>query len=428
MVLALGLLWSNPLPLQAEQTGPAWLRENNQAVAHIDILVATDWLAARLDRADLVVVDTRDRDDYLRGHIPGALHVPMESLLRQSDPRPVLGHQGLSPELHVVCYGDRSSFVATCHLFWLLELAGASRVHVLDGGVTAWQRAGHPLSGNSPPVKGRHWFALLDSSRLATIPYLHERLDDRDLEILDARAAGLQTTQAAMETPGSPWRAGHIPNALPVDFLAWLGEDETLPPPKEIGRLLSRVGPRAHTNVNLDATFAVYDDGRSGAGARGYLLLRLAGIPEVRYFPGGWSRWSQDPSLPVVSIVTTEEVRDLLVSAESPATPGAPRPGLVILDVRPFRDFEAGHLPGAVSLPSHQFRDSLTTILERHWPDCDPAQTPLMVYCYGPECIRSRICSTILAGRDFFTLYWYRGGIRRWREAGEAVISSSATE
>ena len=46
------------------------------------------------------------------------------------------------------------------------------------------------------------------------------------------------------------------------------------------------------------------------------------------------------------------------------------------------------------------------------------SQTPLVLYCYGRDCIRSRECATIAARHGFLNLLWYREGMDGWeREA-----------
>jgi hydroxyacylglutathione hydrolase len=89
------------------------------------------------DRRDgFQVVDVREREEWAAGHIPGSLHVPyhdLHELPDELDPgRPVA----------VLCSSGQRAAVAAS----LLQRHGASDVwHVVDGGVPAWERAGHPV-------------------------------------------------------------------------------------------------------------------------------------------------------------------------------------------------------------------------------------------------------------------------------------------
>ena len=87
-------------------------------------------------RPELQVLDVRERSEWDEGHIPGSLHGPYHDLRELPD--------GLDPERPVaaVCAsGQRSATAAS-----LLRRLGVGEVlHVADGGVPAWRRAGHPL-------------------------------------------------------------------------------------------------------------------------------------------------------------------------------------------------------------------------------------------------------------------------------------------
>ena len=49
-----------------------------------------------------------------------------------------------------------------------------------------------------------------------------------------------------------------------------------------------------------------------------------------------------------------------------------------VLDVRPEQEYEAGHIPGAVSMPVDQ--------LEERLQEVGPDEEPIIVYCRGPYC------------------------------------------
>ncbi|MGH2969898.1 MAG: MBL fold metallo-hydrolase [Solirubrobacteraceae bacterium] len=96
--------------------------------------ITVDELYERRERAQ--VLDVRDPGEWEAGHIPGSLLVPyhdLHELPPELDPeRPVA----------VICSSGQRAAVAAS----LLLRHGAREVwHVVDGGVPAWQRAGHPV-------------------------------------------------------------------------------------------------------------------------------------------------------------------------------------------------------------------------------------------------------------------------------------------
>lgn len=411
-LLLLAVLIVTPGTSHAERFWPPWLRDDRPAV-YPDIAVTAGWLATHLADPDLMVVDARPLAAYLAGHLPGAVPLPVDSLPVTTRAAELLGRSGLRSEDLIVCHGDRTTFLAAAYLFWRLELAGGRRIRFLDGGIDAWRQAGGTLVTEPTPRVAVSWTSEPDTSRLADVPYLVKHYGQPGFEILDARASGFGTTQLAMEAPGSVWREGHIPHALPVDFLTMIQPNGNLIPPEQMRDQLGTVGPRPGNPLDLEAEITVYDDGISSSGARGYLFLRMAGITGVRYYPGGWQQWVTDPRRPVVRILPAQELADRL-SATTPDTDTALP--FVLLDVRHQGDFQRGHIPGAVLLPSHQFPDSLETILNRFWPGVDRRTTPAVVYCYGPHCIRSRNCATTLARAGFSRPEWFRGGIQHWKK------------
>jgi 3-mercaptopyruvate sulfurtransferase SseA len=271
------------------------------------------------------------------------------------------------------------------------------------------------------------WPTAPDSSHLATRDYLAANYGRSGVEILDARGAGHGETMAAMEAADCAWRAGHIPHSLPVDFPSLLTRHGTFLPPAELRAAIGRVGPRPTTTVDLEAEFVVYDDGTSHGGTLGYVMLRMAGLAPVRYYPGGWEEWARRPASPRVRIIEATELRERLAAQDSNLADG-PSPSLVLLDVRHAVAFEQGHIPGAVSLSALELADSLATLLTRHWPQIDRSHSQPVVYCYGPECIRSRNGATCLTQAGFSTVAWFRGGMRDWLGLGEEVrVSPDAT-
>jgi hydroxyacylglutathione hydrolase len=87
-------------------------------------------------RAELQVLDVRERDEWDRGHIPGSVHRPYHDLDGIPD-----GVDPAEPVAVICASGQRAAVGAS-----LLQRHGAADVlHVVDGGVPAWERAGRPV-------------------------------------------------------------------------------------------------------------------------------------------------------------------------------------------------------------------------------------------------------------------------------------------
>jgi rhodanese-related sulfurtransferase len=87
--------------------------------------------------AEVQVLDVRERTEWDAGHIPGSVHVPYHDIGGIPD-----GVDGDRPIAAICGSGQRSAVAAS-----LLQRAGATHViHVVDGGVGTWRRAGWPIS------------------------------------------------------------------------------------------------------------------------------------------------------------------------------------------------------------------------------------------------------------------------------------------
>src|SRR5215471_4843479 len=127
-------------------------------------LVDAAWLREHLAEQDVRVVDFRwylkgrnGREEYLRGHIPGAVFIDLDEVTGAEGsgrhPLPTAGQfqdamraAGTRQDSRLVVYDDEGGSVAA-RLWFLLGYFGHRDRAVLDGGVQAW---GEPLTAEVP--------------------------------------------------------------------------------------------------------------------------------------------------------------------------------------------------------------------------------------------------------------------------------------
>src|SRR5436305_1238621 len=192
----------------------------------------------------------------------------------------------------------------------------------------------------------------------------------------------------------------------------------------KVWETLKELGPRPRTLVDPQAEFVLYGEGPADLQpGLGYLLLRRAGIP-VRVFPGGFQEWSRDSVDPVVRIVGAPEVGRLL-EAENPGLKGDEvARSVVLLDLREPGDFRLEHIPGADNFPAYAEGVPIEKVVAEKWPRARASRAPVVLYCYGRQCIRSRDAAARLARAGFTSLLWLREGVEAWREAGLPMASA----
>jgi rhodanese-related sulfurtransferase len=105
--------------------------------------LGVDQLATEIANGGVVLVDIREPAELTeQGRIPGSMWVPRGILEFRADPTSPHHQVGLDPDRRVVLHsagGARSALAAAA-----LQAMGYVRVAHLDGGVTAWKRAGRP--------------------------------------------------------------------------------------------------------------------------------------------------------------------------------------------------------------------------------------------------------------------------------------------
>lgn len=256
------------------------------------------------DGAPVRVLDVRYRlgfadghENYLAGHVPGAVFADLEADLAghgdPSDGRHPLPDDaaleaaarrwGIGRDQAVVVYDDSRSLPAS-RAWWALQRAGVADVRVLDGGLSAWRAAGGALeAGEVVPEPG---------DVVLGRPGADDVLGTEDVALwtgvlLDARAP----ERFRGETEPIDPVAGHIPGARSLPIAEVLDDDGRFLPPTGIFAAFEAAG--AGENVPIAAYCG------SGVTAA---QLALAGAligREVTVYPGSWSAWSNTPGRPV---------------------------------------------------------------------------------------------------------------------------------
>jgi len=263
-------------------------------------LIDADGLRERLD--DVTVLDVRwrlggppGREEHARGHVPGAAYVDLETALadppagpggRHPLPEPgrfqaAMRAAGVATGRPVVVYDDWGSRAAA-RCWWLLRWAGHDDVRVLDGGWSAWQRAGGAVeTGEVRPEPGD---LVVRPGSLPTVDADGAARVAADGLLLDAREP--ERYRGDVE-PVDPV-AGHVPGAVNAPTSANLGPD---------GRFRDPAALRATYAAAEGRPTAVYC-GSGITATHDVLAMAVAGLDATLY-PGSWSEWVSQGSRPV---------------------------------------------------------------------------------------------------------------------------------
>jgi thiosulfate/3-mercaptopyruvate sulfurtransferase len=192
---------------------------SNQTDAGIPVIVSSSWLKENIEMPGLVILHVSQiKQDYINGHIPGALFLWPGKLTLSTEnesviPAPevdvvkLLRSLGVNNNSHIILCGIYGNLAPVCRILVNLEHFGLKgKVSVLDGGFEAWTAAGYEVSKEIPrPKKGR--FTPSAVQNLVNLTWMNANLNNKSYSIIDARA------KVMYDGPSGTPRQGHIPGA-----------------------------------------------------------------------------------------------------------------------------------------------------------------------------------------------------------------------
>jgi thiosulfate/3-mercaptopyruvate sulfurtransferase len=244
------------------------------------------------------------REQYERGHLPGAVHAHIDLDLSSSPSREKGRHPlpdpvqfvaaakrwGIDETIQVVAYDDQGGIWAA-RAWWLLRHYGHRAAAVLDGGMAAWLKAGGVLSTETPTIPARKFDGRPGHRATVDAQALGEGLRSQSLVALDARAA--ERFRGEVE-PIDPV-AGHIPGGRSLPAVSLLDPSQRFRPLVDLaGHLKKTIGGHAPRDV-------VAYCGSGVTACHLVLGFEAAGLGSIGLYPGSWSEWIGDPRRPVAT-------------------------------------------------------------------------------------------------------------------------------
>jgi thiosulfate/3-mercaptopyruvate sulfurtransferase len=288
-------------PAVSDRAGAAPALSNPTAPRVVD----TDWLATRLEKPGLKIIDLRPQPEYNASHIPGSLSLNVESLRGNVGgvpsmllPAAMLAAQfsllGLnSADTVVLVAGDKFHDATLAGMAF--ERLGHMNFVVLDGGYGKWAQERRPADAALPPVTASRYPARTDADRF-TVDYraIASALGKPAPVIIDVRPVDFYTGKKSDEA-----RAGHIPGALnrpyTEDVITSSNKVTVFKPLDTLAAAYGQIVPSKDTEVIVHC--------RTGhqASQTYFVLKHLLGYPNVRWYDAGWTEWAARRELPVAN-------------------------------------------------------------------------------------------------------------------------------
>ncbi len=280
-----------------------------------DYLVTTDWLAQHLDDPMVRVLDPSTllpprpdfsrydvipaRDDFEKGHVPGAMFVDLEHELSAPDPHlhfmlpdaqtfaSAMSRYGVSDDSFVVTYSTSSHWWAT-RLWWMLKVYGHERAAVLDGGFQKWQSENRSVETGVTRARSIGTF---------TVRTPNEKMVASRDDVLAAIGAGDSCTINALRpeqhagTGGVNYgRRGHISGSVSIPAAAHVNDDNTFKNMDELRVMFAQA---------LQKPQVITYCGGGIAATSVALALDMLGHNDVKVYDASLTEWAANAELPM---------------------------------------------------------------------------------------------------------------------------------
>ena len=140
--------------------------------------------------------------------------------------------------------------------------------------------------------------------------------------------------------------------------------------------------------------------------ALGFGISSVASSPRV-YAQSTVYNTTLGETNPVAPELSTEQFKKILADQSGP-----------VLDVRFAQEYAIAHIPGSINIHEKE----IETITQR-FPD---KATPIVLYCNGPFCGKSKRVSAELVKRGYTNVKRYQLGLPIWRALGNTVQTDLA--
>ena len=266
--------------------------------------VGADWLAEHIDDPEIQIIDARmaspgqeDRNvaqEYLNGHIPGAVFFDIEALSDHTSPLPhmlprpetfavAMRELGVNQDKHLIVYDEGNLFSAP-RAWWMLRTFGVEKVSILGGGLAGWLRDDLLLEEGAVELPEGEFNAAFNPEAVVKVTDVLLASHENTAQIIDARPA--TRFNAEVDEPRPGLRRGHIPGALNVPWTELVREGD------ELDAIFFGRG------VSYDKPIIV-SCGSGVTAAVVLLALATLDVPNVKLYDGAWSEWGARADLPV---------------------------------------------------------------------------------------------------------------------------------
>lgn len=269
-----------------------------------DLLAEVSELKEAKAASNRIILDTREHEKYLQGHIPHAKWIDAaawgKAVSSEQEPESWtrrFAELGINANSEIVLYDDQR-LRGAARIWWILRLWGINHARVLNGGWSAYVESAAPIEkGTAPPSAQGAAVAKLNPAVLATKDLLltaHQngrlgKTGPANLQLIDTRSeaefCGTETSRAK--------RSGTIPGSIHLEWSdLFIADSSRLKRPDELRSLF------ASKNIDVKQPAVSFCQGGGRAAVMAFALT-LMGSPESRNYYASWGEWGNAEDTPI---------------------------------------------------------------------------------------------------------------------------------
>jgi len=177
-----------------------------------NLLIEADELMEKLGNENIRIFDATITDDaYLQGHIPGAVYFDHErfsdlnspyscTILPEAELSAAIGNAGISNDAEIIVYAC-GMLPYAARAWWVLRYAGHNNVRILNGGLSAWTKAGGQVEQEARSYEPASFIARFNLNMFASKEEVLASMENDDTAIVNV-------------LPLVSYEASHIPGSI----------------------------------------------------------------------------------------------------------------------------------------------------------------------------------------------------------------------
>ena len=238
----------------------------------------------------------KGREEYNRGHIPGAIYFDLEKNSDSDNHIPhmlpkkekflsFLKKNAVTPDDNIVIY-DQSGYFCSSRVWFTFTYYDFKNIKILNGGIKYWNDHNYVVSNTKKTTLIKKRIQLKEKKiMVASHEYVKKKIKDKKTLIIDARPRnrflGLE------EEPRKNLKKGNIPGSINIPFTNLFDKK---------GRFLNKsiLKKRFEKQINFTLVKEIICTCGSGVTACNIIFgLNLLGVQNLKLYDGSWAEWGK---------------------------------------------------------------------------------------------------------------------------------------